>query len=133
GEVLGGAGGAKGGLHVLRGPGSTVGAELVESKDVDGITFTGSYDVGMQVYRTFAKDYPKPAICEMGGKNPAIVSAKADLDVATDGVLRSAFGYGGPKGAADTPGFLERGGHEAPPQAPEEGDDAPQEEGAARR
>ncbi len=71
---------------MLTGPGSTVGDELYSNPDVDGLTFTGSYAVGMQIYRNFAKDYPKPAICEMGGKNPAIVSAKADLDKATDGV-----------------------------------------------
>ena len=65
--------------------------------DVGGITFTGSYEVGMEIYKTFATDFPKPAICEMGGKNPAIVSKHADLDKATDGVLRSAFGFGGQK------------------------------------
>src|SRR3989440_6057499 len=59
-------------FHVLTGPGSTVGGELTNNPDVDGLTFTGSYAVGMQIYKSFAKDYPKPAICKMGGKNPAI-------------------------------------------------------------
>src|SRR4029077_9026601 len=107
-ECLRDAGVPNGAFHVLTGPGSSVGAELVESKDVDGMTFTGSYPVGMQIYRTFAKDYPKPAICEMGGKNPAIVSAKADLDVATDGVMRSAFGFSGQKCSACRRAYVQR-------------------------
>jgi 1-pyrroline-5-carboxylate dehydrogenase len=97
-----------GAFHVLTGPGSTVGDELTNNPDVDGLTFTGSYSVGMNIYKTFAKDYPKPAICEMGGKNPAIVSAKADLDKATDGVMRSAFGYSGQKCSACSRVYVER-------------------------
>ena len=55
----------------------------------------------MSIYRQFAgSGYPKPVICEMGGKNPAIVSALADLDVAADGVARSAFGLSGQKCSA---------------------------------
>ena len=97
-----------GAFHVLTGPGRTVGDELTNNPDVNGLTFTGSYPVGMNIYKTFAKDYPKPAICEMGGKNPAIVSAKADLDKATDGVMRSAFGYSGQKCSACSRVFVER-------------------------
>jgi len=97
-----------GAFQVLTGPGSTVGAELWQSPQVDGLTFTGSYAVGMQIYKGFAKDYPKPAICEMGGKNPAIVSAKADLDKATEGIMRSAFGYGGQKCSACSRVYVER-------------------------
>jgi 1-pyrroline-5-carboxylate dehydrogenase len=95
-------------LHVLTGPGSTVGEELASNPDVDGLTFTGSYAVGMQIYKTFAQQYPKPAICEMGGKNPAIVSRSADLDKATDGVMRSAFGYSGQKCSACSRVYVER-------------------------
>ena len=39
----------------------------------------------MGIHRSFTADYPKPAICEMGGKNPVIVTAAADIDEATDG------------------------------------------------
>ena len=86
-----------GAFHLVTGRGANVGDELWKHPDVDGITFTGSYPVGMDIYKHFAKDFPKPAICEMGGKNPAIVTKNADLDKATDGVLRSAFGFGGQK------------------------------------
>src|SRR5712692_3549272 len=107
-EALTDGGVPKQAFHVLTGPGSTVGDELYANPDVDGLTFTGSYAVGMLIYRHFAKDYPKPAICEMGGKNPAIVSAKADLDKATDGVMRSAFGFGGQKCSACSRVYVER-------------------------
>jgi 1-pyrroline-5-carboxylate dehydrogenase len=95
-------------FHYLPGRGSIVGDAIVHHTDVDGITFTGSYEVGMGIYRSFASEFPKPVICEMGGKNPTIVTKNADLDKATDGVLRSAFGYGGQKCSAASRVFIER-------------------------
>ena len=97
-----------GAFHILTGPGSTVGQAVWQHPDVDGLTFTGSYEVGMQIYKNFAKDYPKPAICEMGGKNPVIVSSKAELDEAAEGVLRSAFGFSGQKCSATSRVYVER-------------------------
>ena len=107
-EALTDGGVPKEAFQVLTGPGRTVGMTLWNHPDVDGLTFTGSYPVGMQIYRNFAKDYPKPAICEMGGKNPTIVSRKADLDKATEGVMRSAFGFGGQKCSACSRVYVER-------------------------
>ena len=107
-EVFRDAGVPDGAFNVVVGPGETAGAALSEHPGVDGLTFTGSYEVGMKLYKTFAKDYPKPTITEMGGKNPAIVSRKANLDVATDGVLRSAFGYSGQKCSACSRVLVER-------------------------
>jgi 1-pyrroline-5-carboxylate dehydrogenase len=94
------AGIPRGAYNFVTGPGGTVGAELQNNPGVDGLVFTGSKDVGMQVYHNFAKDYPKPAITEMGGKNPAIVTTSADLDQAAEGVVRAAFGFGGQKCSA---------------------------------
>ncbi|OLD66322.1 MAG: hypothetical protein AUI47_00110 [Acidobacteria bacterium 13_1_40CM_2_68_5] len=87
-------------FNYVTGPGSSVGEELVTNPGVDGILFTGSRDVGFGIYRKFPRAYPKPCIAEMGGKNPAIVCAGADLDAATDGVLKSAFGLQGQKCSA---------------------------------
>ena len=64
----------------------------------------------MSVYRHFATAYPKPVICEMGGKNPMIVSAKADLDKAAAGVARSAFGFTGQKCSACSRVYVQRDG-----------------------
>jgi hypothetical protein len=44
-------------FHIVTGPGGTVGDELYNNPDVDGLTFTGSYTVGMEIYHHFAKDY----------------------------------------------------------------------------
>jgi 1-pyrroline-5-carboxylate dehydrogenase len=107
-EVFKDAGLPAGVFNVVVGPGETVGAALANHPGVDGLTFTGSHEVGMRLYKSFAKDYPKPTITEMGGKNPAIVSKRADLDKATDGVLRSAFGYSGQKCSACSRVLVER-------------------------
>jgi 1-pyrroline-5-carboxylate dehydrogenase len=106
-ECLRDAGLPAGVFHFLPG-GDEVGQLVVDHKGVDGITFTGSYAVGMKIYKEFSKGVPRPAVCEMGGKNPAIVSAKADLDLAAEGVLRSAFGFSGQKCSACSRVYVER-------------------------
>ena len=101
-------------VNFVTGPGSTVGQELMSNPDVDGITFTGSYDVGMKILRTFAAGVaPRPCIAEMGGKNPVIVSKRADLDIAALGVYRSAFGLQGQKCSATSRIFVERPAYDA--------------------
>lgn len=107
-QVYRDAGVPAGAFQLVTGSGSVVGEEIATNPDVAGITFTGSYEVGMKVYREFARDYPKPVICEMGGKNPTIVSRKADLDKASDGVWRSAFGLQGQKCSANSRVYVER-------------------------
>ncbi len=87
-------------INFVTGSGGTVGKTILESPLVDGIAFTGSKDVGMRGYSAFAMTEPRPFISEMGGKNPAIVSSTADIEKASDGVLRAAFGYGGQKCSA---------------------------------
>jgi 1-pyrroline-5-carboxylate dehydrogenase len=94
------------------GPGAVVGDELVGSEAIDGIVFTGSYEVGMGLQRAFTKAYPRPCIVEMGGKNPAIVMASADLDEAAEGIMRSAFGFGGQKCSANSRVYVERPVHD---------------------
>jgi len=90
-----------GAVNYVTGPGRTLGQALIESSEVDGVTFTGSYDVGMKIFRDFAQgEYVRPAILELGGKNPAIVSRNADLERAAVGILRSAFGLQGQKCSA---------------------------------
>jgi 1-pyrroline-5-carboxylate dehydrogenase len=108
GEALRDAGLPPGVFNLVTGPGETVGAELEASTDIDGMVFTGSYEVGMKLYRGFTKDYPRPIITEMGGKNPAIVTRSADLDEAAEGVMRSAFGYDGQKCSANSRVYVEK-------------------------
>jgi 1-pyrroline-5-carboxylate dehydrogenase len=108
GEALRDAGLPDGVFNLVTGPGETVGAELTESRDIDGLVFTGSYEVGMKLYTGFTRDYPRPIITEMGGKNPAIVTASADLDTAAEGAMRSAFGFDGQKCSALSRVYVER-------------------------
>lgn len=100
-ECLRDAGFPEGVVNFATGPGSTLGQALVDNKDVDGATFTGSFDVGMKLYRDFAqRNYVRPVILELGGKNPAIVSRHANLEDAATGIVRSAFGLQGQKCSA---------------------------------
>lgn len=93
-------------LHVVTG-GDEIGDYLAHHPDLDGLTFTGSYDVGMYLYRTVNEQRPKPVTAEMGGKNPAIVTASADLDTAAEGILRGAFGFSGQKCSATSRVYVE--------------------------
>ena len=111
-EALSEAGLPEGVCNLVMGPGNTVGDELANSADIDGIVFTGSYEVGMGLQHNFTKSYPRPCIIEMGGKNPAIVMASADLDKAAEGIMRSAFGFGGQKCSANSRVYVQRSVHD---------------------
>jgi 1-pyrroline-5-carboxylate dehydrogenase len=111
-EAFRDAGVPDGVFNLVMGPGSTVGQEISENAGVDGVVFTGSYEIGMRLFRTFSTRWPKPCIVEMGGKNPAIVSARADLEEAAEGIVRSAFGYGGQKCSANSRVYVERPVHD---------------------
>ena len=100
-ECLRDAGFPAGVVNFVTGPGSTLGQALVDSPEFDGATFTGSFDVGMKLFRDFAnRNYVRPVVLELGGKNPAIVSRNANLEDAATGIVRSAFGLQGQKCSA---------------------------------
>ncbi|MGD2102758.1 MAG: aldehyde dehydrogenase family protein [Acidimicrobiia bacterium] len=105
-RVMREAGLPEGALHIVTG-GDETGDYLAHHPDIDGLTFTGSHQVGMYLYRTVNEKRPKPVTAEMGGKNPAIVTASADLDVAAEGVVRGAFGLSGQKCSATSRVFVE--------------------------
>jgi 1-pyrroline-5-carboxylate dehydrogenase len=94
-ELFRQAGLPAGALQMLTIPDERLGERLYSHRGLDGLTFTGSHATGMRVFHGFSRDYPRPAICEMGGKNPAIVTASANLHRAALGVARSAFGFSG--------------------------------------
>lgn len=100
-EVMNEAGIPAGVFNFVTGGGGTAGQELIDNKDIDGIVFTGSKEVGMHLIRDNAtRPVPRPIVIEMGGKNPALVMRSADLEKASDGVMRSAFGAQGQKCSA---------------------------------
>ncbi len=107
-EALVDAGIPPGVFNLVIGPGATVGEELQANPGIDGIVFTGSFEVGFELFRRFSAQFPRPCIVEMGGKNPAIVTASADLEEAAEGIMRSAFGFGGQKCSANSRVYVER-------------------------
>lgn len=99
-ECLRDAGLPEGVFQLVYGTGSQAGDAFARHPGIDGITFTGSKAVGMKLLKNFSAEYPKPCFLEMGGKNPAIVCARADLEKAIEGCARSAFGMSGQKCSA---------------------------------
>jgi 1-pyrroline-5-carboxylate dehydrogenase len=92
--------------------GPVTGRALVESA-VDGVAFTGSAEVGRWIARRMQEGpYARPALTEMGGKNPAIVTAAADLSKAAEGVARAAFGLSGQKCSACSRAIVDRSVHD---------------------
>ncbi|MSQ24227.1 MAG: L-glutamate gamma-semialdehyde dehydrogenase [Chloroflexi bacterium] len=92
-------------LNYLPGRGGEIGSYLVSDPRVAMIAFTGSKEVGTEIYEMGAKlqsgqQHLKRVIAEMGGKNAIIIDDDADLDDAVLGVLASAFGYQGQKCSA---------------------------------
>jgi 1-pyrroline-5-carboxylate dehydrogenase len=106
-EVLWQAGVPREVLHLVMGPGGEVGEAILGHPRVQGMAFTGSYGVGMRFHRTLSRDYPKPLVVEMGGKNPTVVTAHADLAAAAPAVARAAFGFGGQKCSACSRVYVE--------------------------
>lgn len=80
--------------NVVFGAGSTVGTAMIEHPDVRVISFTGSTETGRQVAELGGRHLKKVSL-EMGGKNAVIVMEDADIDLAVEGILWSAYGTTG--------------------------------------
>ena len=93
-ELFDEAGLPKGVLNIVHGGGGAVGDRLVKHPDVRVITLTGSRETGVEVMRN-AADGLKHVHLELGGKNAIIVLDDADLELAVDGIIWSAFGTSG--------------------------------------
>src|SRR5207237_5182561 len=93
-ELLGDAGLPDGVVNVVYGYGEDAGEALVAHPVVRVISFTGSRETGIRVTKV-AADTLKHVHLELGGKNAVIVLDDADLDLAVEGILWSAFGTSG--------------------------------------
>ncbi len=93
-ELLAEAGIPDGVVNIVHGGGGSVGDRLVRHPDVPVITLTGSRETGVAVLKS-AADNLKHVHLELGGKNAIIVMDDADLDLAVDGIVWSAFGTSG--------------------------------------
>src|SRR6058998_3123334 len=93
-EILEEAGLPKGVLNLVLGPGGDLGNHLVSHPGVDLISFTGSSDTGSHIGEIGGR-LLKRVSCELGGKNAIVVLDDADVDLALDGIVWSAFGTSG--------------------------------------
>jgi 1-pyrroline-5-carboxylate dehydrogenase len=104
-DIVAEAGLPDGVINFLPGPGAEVGDFLVDHPGTRFINFTGSKEVGLRIAQRAAAVHPgqrwlKRAYMEMGGKDGIVVDETADLDVAADAIVRSAYGYQGQKCSA---------------------------------
>lgn len=95
-SALRAAGVPDGVINLVHGDGPDIGDTLVRHPGVAGLSFTGSRPVGEAIYRAGSQRLARVS-CEMGGKNPLLVLADADLDVAVDLAVEGAFRYAGQK------------------------------------
>jgi len=92
-EIIAGAGLPEGAFNLVMGRGAVVGEALLESREVDAISFTGSTETGGYVARRCAETRKKVQL-EMGGKNPLVVLDDADLEVAAEAAFAGYSGTG---------------------------------------
>ncbi|MGV3488627.1 MAG: aldehyde dehydrogenase family protein [Tuberibacillus sp.] len=81
-------------VNLVYGSGGTVGTAIADHPDIDIVSFTGSTEVGSEINGRAGRLLKRVSL-EMGGKNAVIVMDDADLDLAVDGILWSAFGTAG--------------------------------------
>ena len=99
-------------VQIVHGFGEEAGDALVRHRDVPIITFTGSRETGVLVTKN-AADQLKHVHLELGGKNAIIVMDDADIDLAVDGIIWSAFGTAGQRCTAASRVIVHRGAYEA--------------------
>ena len=98
-------------VNVVTGTGSEVGNPLVEHPDVRVISFTGHTSTGIEISRRAAETLKRVSL-ELGGKNPIVIWEDADLDLALDSVIWSAFGTSGQRCTAASRLIVHRAVHD---------------------
>src|SRR3954463_4142094 len=111
-ELFDEAGLPNGVLNIVHGYGESAGDALVRHPDVPVITFTGSRETGVAVTKA-AADFLKHVHLELGGKNAIIVLDDADLDLAVEGIVWSAFGTSGQRCTAASRVIAQEGVYDA--------------------
>ena len=113
-DILARAGLPKGVLNLVMGRGSEVGQTILDHKDVNAITFTGSVGTGRKVAEAAIRSMPMKKIqLEMGGKNPLVVLDDADLKIAVESAVNGAFFSTGQRCTASSRLIVSDGIHDA--------------------
>ena len=105
-EIFEEAGLPAGVLNLITGSGAAIGNHLVEHPKVNAVSFTGSTEIGTDIYARGAR-LLKKVQCEMGGKNAVIVLADADMDKALASIVQGAFGSTGQRCTATSRAIVE--------------------------
>jgi 1-pyrroline-5-carboxylate dehydrogenase len=92
----------------VSGRGEEAGEPLWRNPGVDGVVFTGSREVGMKIHHGLSREWIKPCLMELGGKNAALVMDTADLEAAAEGVARGAWGLQNQKCSATSRVYVHR-------------------------
>jgi aldehyde dehydrogenase (NAD+) len=112
-DIIHRAGLPKGVLNLVMGRGSVVGQAILEHKDVNAISFTGSVSTGRKIAATCIAASPmKKVQLEMGGKNPLVVLDDADLDTAVEAAINGAFFSTGQRCTASSRLIVQAGIHD---------------------
>ncbi len=111
-QILHDAGCPPGVFNLVMGPGSVVGRAMIENPHIAGISFTGSVPTGQMIARECGARLKKVQL-EMGGKNPMVVMADADLPTAVAACLNGAFFSTGQRCTASSRLIVEDGIHDA--------------------
>jgi acyl-CoA reductase-like NAD-dependent aldehyde dehydrogenase len=107
-ELMQKAGFPPGTVNLVTGGGADVGDAIVDNPDIDVISFTGHSSTGKRIAEKAGRRLKRLSL-ELGGKNGVVVLADADLDLATDGILWSAFGTTGQRCTAASRVIVEQG------------------------
>lgn len=116
-DILREAGIPDGVVNFVPGSSSLIGDYMVSHKDVNFISFTGSKEAGLHIdeiahRRINGQRWIKRMVGEMGGKGGIVVDETADLDLAADGIVASAFGYQGQKCSAGSRAIIQESVYE---------------------
>jgi acyl-CoA reductase-like NAD-dependent aldehyde dehydrogenase len=106
-ELMAEAGFPAGTVNLVTGAGGEVGDAIIDNPDVRVVSFTGSSETGRRIAERAGRKLKRLSL-ELGGKNAIVVMADADLDLATDGILWSAFGTTGQRCTAASRVVVER-------------------------
>ncbi|MSO43456.1 MAG: aldehyde dehydrogenase family protein [Candidatus Planktophila sp.] len=110
-KIIEEAGTPKGVANLILGPGSVVGTSLINDPRIDLVSFTGGLTTGQTIMKAAATTIKKLAL-ELGGKNPHIIFADADIDAAIDNAVTAAFLHSGQVCSAGTRLIVERSVHD---------------------
>ncbi|HEY7969589.1 MAG TPA: aldehyde dehydrogenase family protein [Candidatus Limnocylindrales bacterium] len=106
-ELMAEAGFPPGTVNLVTGAGAEVGDAIVQNPDIPVISFTGNTETGRRIAVSAARRLKRLSM-ELGGKNGIVVLADADLDLATDGIVWSAFGTTGQRCTAASRVIVDR-------------------------